>query len=185
MASDDLHTIAERYARAFFALADDAGALEAVEKDFFALKEAIHTVPELPRLFTNPILPRALKAKTLEAVLKKLKAHALTLGFVQRLALAQRLAALPAIIAEFEKDMAARRGETVLEVITAQPMSDTLEKTVTASLAKAYGHKVQVKPSVDASLIGGLIVKAGGSMMDYSVKNKLARLERALKTQTV
>jgi F-type H+-transporting ATPase subunit delta len=67
----------------------------------------------------------------------------------------------------------------VLEVTSAAPLSDADAKALT----KAYGKKVQLRTRVDASLIGGMVVQAGGTRMDYSLKTRLARLSRALKTQ--
>lgn len=181
MASDDTHKIALRYAKALFALAEGASALAAVEKDLQAQSRLLTQLPELARVLISPLVARAAKAAVADAVLAKLHAHEFTRGFVRRLALSGRLSALPAISNEFETMMIAHRGEIVLEVITAAPLSSTA--SLSAALAKAYGRKVRLQSSVDSSLIGGLVVKAGGTRMDYSLKNRLTRLSRALKTQ--
>ncbi|NBP72305.1 MAG: F0F1 ATP synthase subunit delta, partial [Alphaproteobacteria bacterium] len=48
-------------------------------------------------------------------------------------------------------------------------------------LRTAMGSKVTLDASVDASLLGGMIVKVGSRMVDSSLKTKLQRLELSLK----
>ena len=50
------------------------------------------------------------------------------------------------------------------------------------ALATALARKVRVQPAIDASLLGGLTVKIGGTLIDDSLRSKLARLAQALKT---
>lgn len=180
MAADDTSKIAHRYAEALFRLADDAKALEAVEGDLHAFKKALAASAELARLLSGPLLPRHGKAALADAILERLKAHELTRKFARRLAYAGRFEAFSAIMNEFDALMTAHRGEIVLEVVTPKPADVA---ALTAEFAKAYGRKVQVHASVDPSLIAGMIVKTGGLTMDYSMKNRLARLSRSLKTQ--
>ncbi len=182
MAADDTQKIAQRYARALFALAEEAKALEAVEKDMASLKQAAATSEDFNRFVKNPLLPRQVKAKAMDAVLAKMKAHDVTRRFMKVLALGQRLPALVPVIAQYDALLTAHRGELVLEVKSAKALSAADEKALAASLGKAYGRKVRLQAEVDASLIGGLLVKAGGTTIDYSIKNKLARLARSLKS---
>lgn len=183
MASEGTSKIAERYSQSLFQLASAAGSLSAVEASFSALKNTINSGDELKQLFATPLPPRAAKAKAMDAVLAKLSADGLTRAFIKQVAAANRLAALPAIIEAFEARMTAHRGEMVVEVASAKPLSENDASALTAALAKRYGRAIRVSAKVDATLIGGLTVKVGGMLMDHSVKNKLARLERALKIQ--
>ena len=52
---------------------------------------------------------------------------------------------------------------------------------MTAALKRGMGQAVAIDPSVDSSLIGGLVVKVGSRMLDGSVKTKLQRLSLAMK----
>ena len=159
MAADDTSKIAQRYARALFALAAQAGALEAVEKDMAGLKEVAAASPDFVRLVKNPLLPREAKAKAVGAVLAKMRAAEITRRFIGVLALGQRLPALSAVIAQFEALLVAHRGELVLEVKSARPLSAQDEKSLAASLGKAYGRKVRLHAEVDEALMGGSLLK--------------------------
>lgn len=43
------------------------------------------------------------------------------------------------------------------------------------------GSKIEVRVTVDPSLIGGMIVKVGSRMVDSSVRTKLNKLQIAMK----
>jgi F-type H+-transporting ATPase subunit delta len=77
--------------------------------------------------------------------------------------------------------LAARRGEVTAEIVAAQELSPAQRKAIDARLRKAVGGKVAIDIRVDPSLLGGLVVKVGSRMVDASLKNKLARLELAMK----
>lgn len=183
MASDDTYTIAERYTRALFALAQEQSQLEAAEKDLQALGRILAESREFKRLLANPLLPRERKAAVLEAVLAKLSAADVTRRFIRRLALAQRLGALPAIIRQYEALMTEHRGEVVLDVASTRPLSESDAQAVAAVFERASGKRVRVRAAVDPSLLGGLVVKMGGRMIDASVRSKLSRLQAALKSR--
>lgn len=181
MAADDLHRIAERYASALFSLADQTHALEAVEKDLNALSALLTESEALVSLIRNPLLPRAKKADALDVLLGAMKAAKLTRQFINTLALNQRLPALSAVIRQYGLMLSARRGETRAVITTAAPLSDAKARELAASLSKALGRKLDAEIKTDPSLIGGLTVEIGGTLIDDSIKNKLARMSRALK----
>jgi len=47
-------------------------------------------------------------------------------------------------------------------------------------LSKSFDKTVVVESAIDASLIGGLVVKAGSRMIDGSIKTKLTSLQQAM-----
>jgi F-type H+-transporting ATPase subunit delta len=77
--------------------------------------------------------------------------------------------------------LARRRGEITAEVTTAQPLTDGQRDTLVQELREAMGAKVTLDTQVDASLLGGMIVKIGSRMVDSSLRTKLQRLELSLK----
>ncbi len=54
--------------------------------------------------------------------------------------------------------------------------SDEIKK-VTEDLAKNFSSKMKLIYKYDQSLIGGLIIKIGSTMVDTSIKNKLQQIE--------
>lgn len=180
MASNDSHLIAERYARALFELAAQTSALEAVENDLNALLPLV-AEGVLDRVLANPLLPRARKAQALEAVLTRGKAHALTRKFIGTLAENNRLAAIATIIHRFNDMLLEHRGEAMVEVQSANALSDAEYRALSDALSKSTGKKVRLRAGVDASLLGGLTLEFGGKLIDYSLASRLSRLRQTLK----
>ena len=64
---------------------------------------------------------------------------------------------------------------------SAAALSADQAKKLAATLKARVGKDVKLKTAVDESLIGGLVVKLGSTMIDTSVKSKLAALQNAMK----
>ena len=77
--------------------------------------------------------------------------------------------------------LARHRGEITAEVTSATKLSRQHMNEVAAALKSALGSKVTVDAHVDASLLGGLIVKVGSKMIDTSLRTKLLKLQLAMK----
>ena len=173
--------IAKRYAAALFDLADEAKATDAVEADLRALKALMAESGELRALTHSPNLSRADQGKAMAAILDQGKAHDITKKFIGVVAANRRLLALPAIADAFLADLAERRGEMTASVTSAVALSDDQLKSLTDTLKKTFGAKVSINPTVDPSILGGLIVQVGSKLVDDSIRGKLQRLQLAMK----
>jgi F-type H+-transporting ATPase subunit delta len=117
----------------------------------------------------------------MDAVLSKLSVTELTKNFIGLLAQKRRLFALPGIVAAFNARLAQLRGEMTAEVTSAQVLKPEQRVSLAATLKGSLKHDVRIAERVDASLLGGLIVKVGSRQIDSSLKAKLVRIERAMK----
>ena len=176
-----LSTLARRYAAALFELADQRKELDQVAGDLVGLRAAIRESADLRRLLSHPLLGRASQARALAALVERMQLGRTVQSFVGLIARNRRLFALRAIIDEFLSDLARRRGEVRAEVVSGRPLSDVQHERLLAELRSALGGKVAVDASVDASLIGGLVLRVGSRQIDTSLKTKLLRLQLAMK----
>ena len=71
-------------------------------------------------------------------------------------------------------------GVEVAKVTTAFPMDSTLEAKVLAKIATFSDKKVTIENTVDASIIGGFILRIGDKQYNASVANRLQVLKREL-----
>lgn len=173
--------IAARYAAALFDLASEAKGLAALEKDIEALTEALAVSPALQGVLTSPVVARAEAGAALMALAKKLKLSKLTTHTLALMAQNRRLFALPALLAALEARLADERGEVTAEVTSAAALPAPQAKKLAQILANKAGKVVKLKTAVDESLIGGMIVKLGSTMIDTSIKSRLAALQNAMK----
>jgi F-type H+-transporting ATPase subunit delta len=71
-------------------------------------------------------------------------------------------------------------GVEVAKVTTAFPMDAALEAKVLAKIATFSDKKVTIENTVDASIIGGFILRIGDKQYNASVANRLHVLKREL-----
>jgi F-type H+-transporting ATPase subunit delta len=173
--------LAERYATALYALADENKALDAVASDLTGLRALIDESPDLRRLIRSPVLARAQQAKAIAALAERAGLTPMTRNFLGLLARNRRLFALPQMIGAFLAALARRRGEVTAEIVAAQELSAAQREALGEQLRKSVGQKVAVDIRVDPTLVGGLVVRLGSRMVDASLRTKLHRLERAIK----
>ena len=173
--------IAARYASALFELARDAGALKALDADAEALKSALAASPELSAMIASPVISRSEQAAAISAVAAKMGLNPLTANTLALMADKRRLFVLPQFLAELGNLIAAEKGEITAEVTSAAKLTAAQAKKLAETLKAKVGKTVKLNATVDESLIGGLIDQLGTTMIDTSVKSKLASLQNAMK----
>jgi F-type H+-transporting ATPase subunit delta len=173
--------IARRYAEALFELADEARALDATAQDLGKLQTMLAESADLRALVASPVIGRDAQAEALVALARQTGLSETVQKFLGTLARNRRAFALQAVISAFLAELARRRGEMAVEVTAAQPLSTQQQDALQAVLAKRFGAKISITPDVDPSLIGGLVVRVGSTLIDGSVRSRLAELERTMK----
>ncbi len=173
--------IAARYASALFELAKDDGVLQALEADTAALTETLAASSDLRAVIASPVVSREDQAKAIAAIAARLGLNPLTANTLALMADKRRLFVLPQFAAQLADLIAAEKGEVTAEVTAAQALSAAQSKKLAETLKARVGKTVKLKTTVDESLIGGLVVKLGSTMIDTSVNAKLAALQNAMK----
>lgn len=173
--------VAERYAAALFDLAKDASALDAVKADLDSLADSIQQSEDLARLVRSPLISDREQAAAIVALADKAGMQALTRNFLGTLAQNGRLFSLEGVAKGFAKLLSDHRGEVVVEVSSAQALTDAQQKQLKSELSKLLGKDVEIDEKVDAELLGGLVVRVGSRMVDGSLKTKLQKIELAMK----
>lgn len=173
--------VAARYATALFDLAKDAKKLPAAESDLDAVETALADNAALRDLFKSPIYSRDEATGVVAALAKKMELSPIVGSTLGLMAQKRRLTVVPALITAMRAMIAEEKGEVTAEVSAAKALTATQEKKLAATLKKSVGKDVKIKTTVDASLIGGLIVKVGSKMIDSSIKSKLSNLQNVMK----
>ena len=183
MATSDSLTsgIAARYASSLFEVALEQKALDAVESGLESFDGMLRGSDDLMRLVRSPVFSADDQAKAVSAVLDKAGIGGLVGNFVRVVARNRRLFAMPLMLTEFRKLLAAHRGEAAAEVTVAETLGEAQLKELKAALKGVIGKDVAVRQTVDPSILGGMIVKIGSRQIDTSLRTKLSSLKLALK----
>lgn len=173
--------IASRYASALFELAKEDGALKALESDTSALTETLDSSADLRGMIASPMVSREDQSNAIGAIAAKMGLSALMANTLSLMADKRRLFVLPQLLSALTEMIATEKGEVTAEVTAARALSAAQSKKLAETLKARVGKTVKLKTTVDESLIGGLVVKLGSTMIDTSVKAKLAALQNAMK----
>ncbi len=97
-------------------------------------------------------------------------------NFLQLLAANGRIDLLPEIAAQYELLRAAHENTVDVELVSAVALSPEQRAKFEAALTKRLQRTVRLHLSVDPSLIGGAVVRAGDFVIDGSLKGRVERL---------
>ncbi len=173
--------IAQRYATAVFDIAKESKAIKALESDVAALEAVMGESPDLRTLLTSPLYSREEQSAAIAAIAKKMKLSDTTSNVLALLASKRRLFVMPQLIAVLQDMLAEERGEVTADVTTAKKLTKAQADKLAKTLKAQVGKSVTIKETVDASIIGGLIVKVGSKMIDTSIASKLNALQNTMK----
>lgn len=171
--------VAPRYARALFEAAEESAVSSSVAEELAAMNEIIAQ---------NPTLLETLSAKTVAAKDKqqlldtlKSEASSLVANLLQVTFEYGRIAALPAIIADYQQRYADAIGQLDATVTTAVPLTDAQQQALSQAIAKRFAAKqVRLDPQVDPTVIGGVLVQTRQVVVDGTVQTRMTKLRRAL-----
>ena len=167
-------TIARPYAKAAFEYAREANAFAGWSQGL-KLAGQIAADPRVAALTKSPLLTAA----DLAGVIIDVAGAALDVGmqnFVRVLAENHRLLLLPEIATHYEELRAAVENTLDVEVISAVTLSDAQADKLKQALSTRLKRTVRMQNSVDSTLLGGAIVRAGDLVIDGSLKGRLERL---------
>ena len=85
---------------------------------------------------------------------------------------------LPAIVKAFERYSQGDGRRLEGEVISAVQLDDRQRAKIASELRERYGDGLDVRFSVDPSLIGGLIIRIGDQVLDNSLRTRLSAIQR-------
>lgn len=171
-------TIARPYADAAFGIAKDMSAL-ADWSAMLALAKAVAADPAMARTLENPKLGAEEKSSLFLSIAGD-RFTAEMRNFVRVLVDAHRIELLPEIAELFEAFRADAEGVAKATIESAQPLSDAQVAELAEAMARRLGKRVDATASVNPALIGGARIAVGDTVIDGSVRGKLAHMRQSL-----
>jgi F-type H+-transporting ATPase subunit delta len=175
-------TLARPYAKAVFSIAQDSNAIEKWSKALQLLTALVKT-SEIKETVENPKLTIENRAELIQALCEKhldksikeqFDAFALMLLDNHRLPLVESITLL------FEQFQYEASKTLKAEVTSSVALNDKQQQAIITKLAKLLDRKIVLSVSIDPSILGGFVVKAGDSVIDMSVKGRLEELGKRI-----
>jgi F-type H+-transporting ATPase subunit delta len=173
-------TLAKRYASALAELADEGKTLEKVGDDLDRFVELINVTPGLGSLLNSPTTSQVAQHKVVDAFMDG-GAEEITGNFLKVLVEKRRLGAINNIVSSYKRSVEERSGRITVQVTSATPLNKKHEDSLISSLSSMTGKQVQLDVSTDFALLGGVVLRVGSVMMDYSLRGQLNRLKSQMR----
>jgi F-type H+-transporting ATPase subunit delta len=101
-------------------------------------------------------------------------------NFIHLLIEEHRLAVFPEIAEQFERLRAEEEKSVDVEVSSAVVLDDAQKQKIAAALKTRMGREIRLHCKVDATLLGGVSIRAGDKVIDGSVRTRLAEMSSTL-----
>lgn len=174
-------SVASTYARAFAdvileAHLDPRRAIGGLRRISELLRESI----ELRRVWENPAVPAEQKRKLVDVIVQREGIERHVRNLVAVLIDHRRIPFLERITEQLEKELDLRLGFAEAQITSARELGDAEKRSLEAQIAKVTGKKVRARFGLDASLLGGAVVRIGSTIYDGSVKGQLEKIKEAI-----
>ena len=171
--------IVNRYVAALYGAAEKGGEVDLVESDLGLIAYTLESAPDLARALAQPLVP-AEKKKEIIAQIFADKIRELTLHYLFLTTDMNRTEVIKQTEAEYVRIANERRGIAAAEVRSARKLESDQLGSLKERLEARTGKKIRMAASVDESLIGGVWVRIGDTVMDGSVAGLLANLRERM-----
>ncbi len=171
--------IAKRYARALAETAAKNARTEETSRQFSDFLQLWNESANMRELLLNPVFAQDRKA-VMPEIFARLQLAPELERFLKQLIENKRIYLLPEIFDIYEKLADELSGRERVEATAATPLEPSQRDKLQKELEAALGKKVILNVKVDPSIIGGLVIVAGGRTLDSSVRTQLSLLRKSL-----
>ncbi|MBQ8509556.1 MAG: ATP synthase F1 subunit delta [Clostridia bacterium] len=174
-----MNGVASEYAAALWALASEENLADTLSGDLGTLRAVLLENPAYVDFLATPSIPASERCEAAEKALGG-GLHEYVVSFVKLLCERGHIREVFGCIDEYERLKAFADGISTALVKSAVPLSDGEKESLQASLEKKLGHRVRLDCVVDESLLGGVIVRVDGKVMDGSLRHKLSNIKEVI-----
>ncbi len=174
------NTSADRYSLALYELAKESNSLTQVEQNSDALLDLISNDKNFKNFIKDPSISRDILISVISKISAVSKLDNLFNNFLNFLIIKRRFFFVEQILKSFIEICSKKRGELKAEIKSAKKLTEDEISRITKELSENFKSKIKLNYNHDESLIGGLIVQVGSTMIDTSIKNRLQQIENKM-----
>jgi F-type H+-transporting ATPase subunit delta len=172
--------IAAVYARSLFQVAREQGKLDEIREQLGQVADAFESDRQLTTFFFSPYFSTQEKEKGLEALLDG--AEPAVMNFLKLLIENHRMPFLFRVRREYDTLWEDEHRLLPVEITSAVQLDPDTIRQIGEQIGEASSRTVQVTATVDPDILGGLVVRAGNSILDASIRNRLEQLRKQVAT---
>ncbi|MFY0544227.1 F0F1 ATP synthase subunit delta [Brevibacillus sp. H7] len=164
--------VAKRYARALFEVASERGKIDQIETELNTVVDAVNQNAELSKILLHPRLSSEAKKELANELFQAHVSEEIK-NFLGVVIENGRESDLANILTSYVQLANESRGIADAIVTSAMPLTGDELATLADKFGKMLNKKLRIQTVVDASILGGCIVRIGDRLYDGSIKTKL------------
>ena len=165
-------TSAERYSLALYELSNESNVLTQMEEQCSSVLSLINSSEDFKNLIKDPTTKRDDLLRIMTLISENYKFETLFKNFLNFLIKKRRFFFLERILKSFIEICSKKRGELKAELKSAKELSNEEITKITEELTKNFSSKIKLNYKYDESLIGGLVLQVGSTMVDTSINEQ-------------
>lgn len=174
-------TMSKEYADALFSLAMDEGKLEETLPALRLIKETLVDNESAVSLLASPAISKEERLEVIDRAFGDALPE-FVISFLKVLCVNGDIRCLKDCIANFEDLYRAAQNLSTAYVVSAVPLDETVRRQLKAKLEKRLGRTITLECSVDAGLLGGMVVRVDGKVLDGSLRHRLDEIKEVMNT---
>ncbi|NOQ73045.1 MAG: ATP synthase F1 subunit delta [Crocinitomix sp.] len=171
--------IAHRYAQALLDLSIEQNVVDKVNADMVQLSNVCKESKDFANLLSSPVVDANKKSEIFTAIFES-KVEKMSLEFMNLVLKNSRENVLPQIANGFVSLYKKKNNILDVTVISATTLDKATKDIIIAKIKASFDGTIDLIEKVDASLIGGFIVRIDDKQIDASVASQLSNLKNIL-----
>lgn len=176
-----MNEISREYSEALFKLASEQDKGQEYSDALELVKQLVVENLEYIDFMCSPGIPMNERETALDAAFSGDEVMTNIASFLKLLMKSGRARELIEIIDEYQAIFKSAMGVSTAYITSAAPLNGVEMDALKKNLEKRLGHKVECVFSTDASLIGGVVVRVDGKVIDSSIKSQLSDIRELIK----
>ena len=168
------------YSQALFELASENKLINDIEQQVSSILKLISVSNDFKDLIKDPTNKIEDQLKIINKISDQFKFNELLKKFLGFIVSKRRFFYVEKILKDFLETCSKKRGEIKAELTAAKELTESEINNIKSELGKNFSSKIKLNYKNDPSLIGGLIVQVGSTMVDTSIKGKLQKIENKM-----
>lgn len=173
--------VSSRYAKSLLLLAIEQNMLEEAYRDMKSIAKVCKENRDFLVFLRSPIVKADKKVKVIQKVFDG-QLGKLVSGFIDIITNHRRENALGEIAASFVLQYKEYNKITTAELVSAVKLDDAQRNAVIEKIKKSFTATIDIKETIDPSIIGGMIVRVGDKQFDASITRKLKEMRKDFST---
>jgi F-type H+-transporting ATPase subunit delta len=173
-----MEEVAQVYARALFEVGKEHDTLEEMHEELDQFAAALNDHRQMAVFFFSPYFSTDEKKAALKRTIED--ADPLFMNFLEALVERRRMPVIFRIRAEFEVLWDKEKRLLPVQITSAVALDEKTIQSIGDRISEKTGQKVELSSSVDANLIGGIVLRVGNVILDASIQSRLNQLRRSI-----